>query len=502
MEFDDVLNRLVESGPSGRVMTEAFIINLLRKHLQSQEKELEWESLSKNSRFDAVAPSGFDSFEGPTYIEITAVPSLNKLFWRIESFQKILDNNKYGNLLVISIRPFSPKTISDAQRRIANDNLPITIWGPDDIYKIARNYQEDVKAFGSNLFKLSLETAFNREQENWKEERRKILDDVQTAYNGGQFTMFLGAGVSSSAGLPDWNTLLNSLFVSLLTSQCENKKKTDTSEVASIVRRLREVDGPSALMSARYIRKGMANSGVSEQAEFISEVTEQLYSLRNKRYSIDSPLIRSISAMSMPGRTGAKVKSIVTYNFDDLIERELTKKGIVHRSIFEEIEIPTPEELPIYHVHGFLPEDRIPYSNLERSTLVFSEEGYHKIYNEPFHWSNLVQLNSLRETTCVMIGLSMTDPNLRRLLEIAVRSVETPKHYAFMKRINIDEFSKDDSKKVVSASLSTIETFLNRHHTLNEEVLKELGVNIIWYEDYDEIPKILKTITKSSNKAN
>lgn len=372
----------------------------------------------------------------------------------------------------------------------------MTIWGPEEIKNIAEQHLDDVSKLGNNLFTIRLESALNKGQENWKDQRKKIIGSVKESYDSGQFSLFLGAGVSSSAGLPDWDTLLNSLFVSLLTSELGQQKKIENAEISSIVKRLRDVDEPSALMSARYIRRGMSNSGTTEQTEFIETVTRQLYELRNKRFSIESPLIKSIAAMCMPGRTGAKVKSVVTYNFDDLLERELNKREIVHRSIFEEIEIPSPEELPLYHVHGFLPEDRSQYSNLNRSTLVFSEEGYHKIYSEPYHWSNLVQLNNLKESTCIMIGLSMTDPNLRRLLEIAAMSIEKPKHYAFMMRLDANEFSRQENKKIVNAPIGTIRKFLDRHHSLNEEVLKELGVNIIWYEHYDEIPKLLNTITK------
>jgi SIR2-like domain len=499
MEYDEVLNRLNDQGTSGLYMRRTFLISLLRTHLESQGKSFSQESRQNTIPFDAYAPDGFDQFDGPTYIEITAVVSLDKLMWKIDSFNKYRESKTNDQLLIISTRPFSRTVLLQAINYIMNLNIPVTIWEPKDISDIAQKHPDDVRELGSKLFKLRLETAFNKEQENWEEERKVIIENVKKSYDGGQFTLFLGAGVSSSAGLPDWDTLLNSLFVSLLTSEFDQNKKTDNGEVSSIVKRLREVDGPSALMSARYIRKGMSNSSSQEQTEFINTVTKQLYGLRNKRRSIDSPLIRSISAMCMPGRTGAKVKSVVTYNFDDFIERELLKKEIVHKSIFEEMEIPTPEELPVYHVHGYLPEDRSCYSNLDRSTLVFSEEGYHKIYNESYHWSNLVQLNNLRETTCVMIGLSMTDPNLRRLLEIAALSLEKPKHYAFMKRIDIDSFSKVDSKKIVNASLTKIKIFLDRHHTLNEEVLKELGVKIIWFKDYDEIPKILNSVTNATN---
>lgn len=197
-----------------------------------------------------------------------------------------------------------------------------------------------------------------------------------------------------------------------------------------------------------------------------------------------------------PSRTGAKVAAILTYNFDDLIERELSARNLAHKSIFEDVDLARPEELPVYHVHGFLPESRDEYPNIHKSTLVFSEEGYHQIYRDAYHWSNLVQLSSLRETCCLMIGLSLTDPNLRRLLEIAAKSNDKPKHFAFLRRVSFDEFMKVDGKNVVSASKTMVEKFLDRHHKLNEQVLLELGVNLVWYENHDEIPALLKEVIR------
>ncbi|EJE8154278.1 SIR2 family protein [Vibrio alginolyticus] len=502
MEFEEVLSRLYNEGTRGRFMTESFLLHLLKLHVESQGKKIIIESGPTQSMFDALAPDGFDDFELPTYIEITSGLSLKKLIWQLDKYiSRSKISNEKSALLILSMRPLSKNIVSEINDNVVDFKMPIYIWGPDEIEKIAAKHSDEVRRLGENLFSLRLESAIKKEQGNWKSARSRIVDDVKDAYKSGQFSLFLGAGVSSSAGLPDWDTLLNSLFVSMLTSEMneneDKNKKRDTSEISSIVKRLREVDGPSALMSARYIRKGMSTSGSAEQTRFVNTVTEQLYLLRDKRRSLDSPLIKSIAAMCMPSRTGARVKSVVTYNFDDLVERELSKREITYKSIFEEIDLPSPEELPLYHVHGYLPQDRSQYTNLDKSTLVFSEEGYHKIYNDFYHWSNLVQLNSLKESICVMIGLSMTDPNLRRLLEIASRSIEKPKHYAFLKRISIEEFATDNSKKLVNAPLVTIKTFLDRHHSLNEEVLKELGVNIIWYEDYDDIPKIINEITKS-----
>lgn len=492
MNIKELLGKLHEYGSRERFVTETFLLNLLKIHLISQGKNLYIsDGLPTARNFDAFVSEGFDDFKGLTFIEVVSSPNRLNLLNRLKNSVSFLKSEEVDYLLIVTLR-ISPLSIRKEIEAIASKiNTKIVIWGPHDIQVLIDKYQEQVENLSENLFTLRLETAIKKPQTNWKENRTEILLSVAKEYERGQFSFFLGAGVSSSAGLPDWDTLLNSLFVSILTSEIDEDKKIEDAEISSIVRRLRDIDEPSALMSARYIRKGLTSSRESEQEEFIEAITSNLYRLRDKRKSLDSPLIGSISSLCTPGRMGENVKSVITYNFDDLLERSLGKRDVIHRSIFEETELPNRDELPIYHVHGYLPENRSEYNNLERSTLVFSEEGYHKIYNEPYHWSNLVQLNHLKETTCLMIGLSMTDPNLRRLLEISSRSMEIPRHYAFMKRMDIDSFSKEHEKKVVQAPLSTISKFLDRHHSLNEGVLKELGVNIIWYEKYEEIPEML-----------
>jgi len=211
-------------------------------------------------------------------------------------------------------------------------------------------------------------------------------------------------------------------------------------------------------------------------------------------------LVKSIASMCIPKRTGAKVRSVITYNFDDLLERQLTNKSIDHHSIYTDNESYTLDEIPVYHVHGFLPEETLKYDVLDQSTLVFSEEGYHEIYSNAYHWSNLVQLNNLRENNCLMVGLSMTDPNLRRLLDISGTNMEKARHFAFMKRMTLEDFAYKEDKKTKKktqkiTNLKGADLFLDRHHSLNEEIMKELGVIIIWYEDYDEIPEILDRTT-------
>ncbi|MCG7560855.1 SIR2 family protein [Pseudoalteromonas sp. McH1-42] len=494
MNFNLLEEKLLDYGTGGYYLIESFLLELLRLEANSSGRKLITGERNSRSRFDAYAPNGLSEINKPLAIEIVHSISPKKID-SIVSWYKKLSNSEDESLLIISMRDI--KNYSFFEELGIGLNEQIIFWGKNEIQSLIDKHSDEASKLVNTLFSIRFKQAISRSSEDWKEQRKEVIKEISYHYKSGRFSMMLGAGVSSSAGLPDWDTLLNSLFVSMLTDDGLNTKKTENDQISSIVRRLREIDGPSSLMLARYLRKGLSSGSSEEQSKFIESVTSQLYQLRDKRFSLNSPLIKSIASLCTPSRTGARVRSVLTYNFDDLLERELQDRGLSFKSIFEEIDLAGPEELPVYHVHGFLPEDRSNYPNIEQSTLVFSEEGYHQIYGEAYHWSNLIQLNSLKETACLMVGLSLTDPNLRRLLEISAKSLDKPKHFAFLKRISFEEFSKEEGKTVVKTSANTTRKFLERHHSLNEEVMRELGVNIIWYENYDEIPKIIKEIERS-----
>ncbi|MBJ9299734.1 SIR2 family protein [Citrobacter freundii] len=503
MLIDDIISGIDEGGPKSYYSFETFVLHLFKHHLENQQKELQ---ISRDSsQFgDAFAPNGFDQFQGPTLIEIkfdlTKFPFRMFLDRYILRFANEYIENKIKNVLIVSAKPIPERFLLRFNREILNSSFPfkVFLWGPAELNKIVSKNKKIVNEILKNLFSLRLSSAISKPVRDWKIERDEILERLKICYNKGQFSLFLGAGVSSSAGMPDWNTLLNSLFVTYLTQEFNEDIAISDKDLDDIVGRLNAINEPSALMAARYLRKGFSK-GDGEAKDFIEAVTKNLYKLRNSNFPIDSELIKSIASMCLPRRTGAKVKSVITYNFDDLLERQLISNSILHRCIYTNNESFDPDELPVYHVHGFLPENRKLYDGLDKSTLVFSEEGYHHIYSDSYHWSNLVQLNSFRENSCLMVGLSMTDPNLRRLLDISSKNIERSKHFTFMKRISSNEFCYEDNagKKIkIIDNIESAEKFLERHHTLNEELMKELGVTIIWYEKYDDIPKFIREVTK------
>ncbi len=501
MKLNDIFAKFEDGGPRSHYFFETFINNLFKKHLENQNKRY----IILNNKFsalDAEAPDGIENIIGRTFIEIkfniNGVPP--KIFF--DRTLRCIDLERFDpqsdNILIISAKPFNEKWILafNNYMSIYGKSLNIHFWGPDDINKIAKKNIKIINDISDNLFSLRIEAAMSEATKDWKEERESIISKIKELYNRGQFSLFLGAGVSSSAGMPDWNTLLNSLFVTYLTKEFNGDVKITDNDIRIIVERLNSINEPSALIAARYLRKGLSSVD-QESLEFIEEITKSLYGLRDTKKSINSELIKSTASMCLPRRTGAKIKSVITYNFDDLLERQLIINAIQHRCIYTNTESYDPDDLPVYHVHGFLPEKRGEHDGLDKSTLVFSEEGYHQIYSDHYHWSNLVQLNTLRENNCLMIGLSMSDPNLRRLLDISSKSIERSKHFAFIKRLSLDEFCKNKTanKNDVEINIKAAEKFLKNHHALNEEIMKELGVIVVWYEKYEEIPDIINKIS-------
>ena len=163
-------------------------------------------------------------------------------------------------------------------------------------------------------------------------------------------------------------------------------------------------------------------------------------------------------------------------NYDTLLEDCLKKAGKHCFSVYKNNRDEN-NSFPVYHVHGIVFPER---GNSSVEDIVLTEYDYHRVYSEVFDWSNVEQLHALTRCTCFFIGLSLNDPNLRRLLEIAQRdSSKSVRHYVFLERRSAyEEIEKAE-----------------KDFQIRENMLADLGLNIIWYKGYDEhreLPKLLK----------
>jgi len=330
-----------------------------------------------------------------------------------------------------------------------------------------------------------------------KTDRTEIIRELKLNYKKEKLVLVLGAGVSMSFGLPSWDILLQKLMMTTL------EKEKNTSSILSKL--FTKIFNPSPLIAGRYLQKYFE----SNKTSFEEEVRKILYQEieRETKSKLMDEIIRYCIA---PGKS-PNLNSIITYNFDDILEFNIQKSSLdlPYKSIYGNGMDVETGELPIYHVHGYLPEKA---KLSESNQITFGESVYHKQYTDTYSWNNIVQINKFRENNCLFIGTSLTDPNTRRLLDIANQQRTTKKGYHFIFKI---KYKVDDVKKALSLLLNNEADLLNEKskaslqleetantlveiiESFEENDLKSFGIKTIWIDTYSEIPEIMQEIRKT-----
>ncbi len=358
--------------------------------------------------------------------------------------------------------------------------LPIVIDDCEIPYALRDRFYADFRTSFDEPFQLLLST-LKPAKRSISETLKKDTDEnstteyqisvLQKTYKKGNLTLFCGAGISMDAGVPTWNILLKSL----LKEAFKSKEIEDIENIFADIFQTR--NNLSPIIIGKYLKNVLGN-------DFLETVRNSLYEKCTRK----SDTIDDIVELCRPKRDTNSLKAIITYNFDDIIELKLFANKIKYRSIYKEGERYEENELPIFHVHGFLPsKGKLTIDN----EIVFSEDAYHTQFIDPFSWSNLVQLNYLNTSTCLFVGISLTDPNMRRLIDVSKRKSgkDQVNHYIIKRRYKLEDLAINPTKKTGNSLLKIIEN-------IEEQDAKSLGINIIWITDYKELPEIFKSIDK------
>ncbi len=488
--FEDYLTAYFGPRNKSRPSFKTFVMKLLSKYVENQGKILVGHGATGAEYSDALAPVGIDDMPGPTAVAIWEHANKAIIEFQAKVLPILTDPNVHKSLLVVVLARVTPdvQQIITTSFQERNIKIPITMWGIDKIAEIAARYAEYVTDIApelaavavSNIVEKSLET----KPDDWKHTRDRYVAQLRGEYRDNGLVLILGAGVSlSTTKVPSWDNLLSRLFIAMIESKLPDALSARPEEKEYLVKKLHSFHNAFPLIEAHYIRAGLEDS-------FAEAVAKALYTDIGIDGDATSTLLDALAQLCVPRRKGPNIRAVVTYNFDDLLEKHLERLGLEYRTIYRDVDVAKEDELGIYHVHGFLPREAEQYEGLSDSLLVFSEEGYHTLFQEPYSWSNITQLNFFRENTCVLVGLSLTDPNLRRLLDIAARKSNSPRHYAFLKR-EWSSTDKPDNKKVRHA---VVQAFTEVHYRIQETAFRQLGVNIIWYEDHNDIPEILNSL--------
>lgn len=279
-----------------------------------------------------------------------------------------------------------------------------------------------------------------------------------------KLTLALGAGVSMSAGLPSWIVLLRRIASTYWThwefekergKATNNHPPRDLSIVfwnefhwSDITRQIADelVTQEDALRLAQMIKARV------RPKDWIYLVRKSLYG--DEPIPNPSALLDEIAKLCADDTPNTE---ILSYNYDNLAETALQKLGVRANCIWEPMVSNRLGTIPIYYPHGYL-----KYGGGPKVSIVLGEDDYSQYAIDQYGWKNSIQLRQFSSTTCLFLGFSLTDPQVRRLLWVA-KGCGGAQHYALL-----PASTKNDDKAEMLESLFDAQ-------------LRDINVNVIRY---------------------
>lgn len=261
-------------------------------------------------------------------------------------------------------------------------------------------------------------------------------------------TLFLGAGISHSRGVPLWNDVVRRLAEWIVGGDSDAELLQRVHRVVEselgpeVARRVALRTHPlEPQLALEWMKAKLTNDSIRarvaakigvgpEDATFVALLRRALYESVNGPTSGDAlSAVADVVRGEWKRWPERRLARIVTLNADDLLEREVCGDGVERLApIARPSKHPQwndrdrPPPIPVYHVHGYLPEDaRDPEGS--GHTLVFTDDDFWSTTANPLSFANRVVANALHDSQCIFAGLSMHDVNLMRWLAVRFEEV-------------------------------------------------------------------------------
>jgi len=333
------------------------------------------------------------------------------------------------------------------------------------------------------------------------------LKGLRYAWRHRQLVLFLGAGVSMSYGIPTWKDLVLEMLFDQ-TQHARRMKNLWPHYRRAVTSWLADYFEYNPVILARIIEDDIrerAKKSRSSGDAFLRKLRQHLYAA----YRTNNHQTTLTAVADLIKQSDGNIQAVVTFNFDDLLEAELKTRGVDFVSVFTDARQPQGR-LPIIHPHGYIPR-RGPL----KEGVIFTERHYHELMESVFHWSLTEIVNHLRHHTVLFLGLSMSDPNIRRLLD-ACRNSDIPSHWQVQKRHEIRDQERWDVAREIEARarrwaevlkteeqkkgeelLDVIDDSLKQADTYDRTLFEKMGVKTVWLKDLADIPALLQAISRT-----
>lgn len=276
------------------------------------------------------------------------------------------------------------------------------------------------------------------------EQNISYLNQIAEQIKLGYVSVFAGAGLSVASGYVDWKKLLEPI--------CKQMRLDINKDLTEI---------------AQYYKNQYGRQGLNDVV--FNEFTKVPKNNENVAWLAKLP-----------------IKEYWTTNYDDIIEREIEKRGKVVETIInqETFKYHDPKrEVVVYKMHG---DKKYP------DDVVLTKEDYQKYDEKRQLFTKLLSVELVRRTF-LFIGFSFNDPNLERILSIAKNSLNSkslPKHYCFMRKVQIIDYL--NSENVITDD--ALEKYIQdkNYQELRIEDMTRYGIYTILVDDFNQITLMLQ----------
>lgn len=356
---------------------------------------------------------------------------------------------------------------------------------------------------------------------------RHALKGRLTQYSKGcGWVLCVGAGISSGL-FPSWDGLAIELL-NLTSLKCSKP------EIKGFLKNF----GPEALMQAAV--NALSRETIPEVPKHLAEalygkirlasgskwdtIAKALTSskpsnLNKEEWSVFERFVSSFKMASAPqvakaiarvADSGRRPEAILSFNAEPLLYALINCYfGIQHPNSVKDNKVKVLKRLshdlatlqrgqiPYYYVHGILPVPggQARFNNtIAHDKLVFTEAQYLQLSRSNYSWQSATFLSSCIHHRCVFIGLSFSDPNLRRWLawEHEGKTIERRKRQLREDRLSHIWLKKRPNKR--GPEMSSKQQLIQRS-------VEHLGIQVVWLDDWSEAGEVLDLMLQDTQLA-
>lgn len=347
----------------------------------------------------------------------------------------------------------------------------------------------------------------------------KKFENYFRTFTQQDWTLCLGAGICKGI-LPDWFELTHNLVNDTFKKKWTRVEfKTVSDELGfsldswiqgcynKLIDAKHSINDFYTLLEKHLYSRLLANA---EKAKLKNEVIQMFESpkqiKKKKLYELcdffdenysKTTLMQIVNALLATDSNHKLPTSIITFNADSLLHSLLTifnikqqsdKKGHFHQPAepFKKVTRTFhhfAESIPIFHLHGSLSPAGKKVKTDSRDLLIFLENSYIEIAGSMNSWAQTTFLYSAQNSKMVFLGLSMSDPNIRRWLtwtsDVLRKDLSTGVNFTGINLRHLWIRTK--------ASSSDLQEFV-------DVSLRHMGVKIALIKNWNEVEKTLMKI--------